>query len=259
MTPLRAQSFSLDGITSDLRAGRDGTVTGTITNHGPKTAHDAVVVFATQQPNVHPLETEYAIGDLAPNQSTTFSLPVEVSDSARAGPRQFAYRLRYRNADDEQRQSDPLTAKVAVAPKRDRFTVEPKAATVTAGGSASVTLVVTNNGNETLRNVNAKAFVDDPLSASDDEAFVSKLDPGQSAEITFAVSASGTALQKTYVLETDFQYDTPDGQTKLSETYQVPVDVTVPKDSGGVPATMIVGGLVVVGVALVGGWLWLRR
>jgi hypothetical protein len=255
--PAAKQSFALSNVQADLRAGEEGSVTATVVNEGPKTARDAVVVFTTQNPNVNALETEYALGDLGPNETAEFSLPVEVSGSAEAGPRQFSYRVEYRNHDGETRQSDALTARVEVAESRDVFAVEPTDATLSAGGSDTVTLTVTNQGDETVRNVRAKAFASDPLSVNDDEAYVQSLEPGESTEITFGVGAAGSALAKTYVLEMDVQYEDADGDTRLSDTYQAPVEVTR-SDGDGTPLSVIVGGVAVLAIAAVGGWVWFR-
>ncbi len=258
VTPRPEQSFVLSNVRPTLRAGEEGSVTATVVNEGPETARDAVVVFATQNQNVNPLETEYALGDLGPNESAEFSLPVEISGSADAGPRQFTYRVEYRNREGETRQSDALTTRVDVAESRDVFGVEPTSATVAASGSGTVTLTVTNRGDETVRNVHAKAFASDPLSADDDEAYVQALEPGESANVTFGVGAAGSALEKSYVLEMDFQYEDADGDTKLSDTYQVPVEVT---NSGGgdTPLAVILVTVAALAAAAVGGWVWFRE
>lgn len=257
VTPRPEQSFALSNVQADLRVGEEGSVTATITNEGPETARDAVVVFATQNPSVHALETEYALGDLGPNESAEFDLPVEVSDAAEAGPRQFTYRVEYRNRDGDARRSDPLSARVTVEEARDLFAVEPADASLAAGDSGVVTVTVTNQGDETLRNVRAKAFAGDPLSLDDDEAFVRELEPGESAEVQFRVSVAGDALAQDYALEADFQYETADGDTELSDTYRVPVSVTA-SDGGGTPLTVVLAVVAVLAVAAVGGWVWFR-
>ncbi|MFB6233454.1 MAG: exo-alpha-sialidase, partial [Haloarculaceae archaeon] len=50
----------------------------------------------------------------------------------------------------------------------------------------------------------------------------------------------------------DFQYDEPDGDTKLSDTHEVAVAVEPAEgDGGGFPLPLLVGGLVVVGIGSV--------
>lgn len=258
VTPLDAQSFSLANASSTLRVGEEGDVSATVTNDGPRAVEDAVVALQASGMNVHPLEVEYAVGDLAAGESTTVRFPVEVSTGASDGPRQFRFTVQYQNAEDEPRKSDPLAATVAVAPQRDQFTVEPRDVSVTAGGNAVVTFAVTNNGDRAVSNVNAKAFADDPLSLSDSDAFLGSLEPGATATVKLSVAAGGAALEKTYPLSVDFQYDTADGDTLVTDTYQVPVEVREPEGGGGLPATYLGGALVAVVVVLAGGYYWFR-
>jgi hypothetical protein len=258
VTPRAEQSFTLSNVDAALRVGEEGSVTATVVNEGPEPARDAVVVFTTQNPNVHALETEYALGTLAPNESAEFELPVEVTESAEAGPRQFTYRVEYRNRDGETRRSDPLTARVTVAEVRDLFAVEPADASLSAGETGVVAVTVTNRGDETLRDIRAKAFASDPLSLQEDEAFVRELEPGESVELRFRVSVAGDALPQDYALETDFQYETADGDTELSDTYRVPVSVTE-SDGGGTPLAALLVAAAVLALAAVGGWVWFRE
>jgi MYXO-CTERM domain-containing protein len=119
-----------------------------------------------------------------------------------------------------------------------------------------VTVRITNNGDEPLRNVEAKAFVESPLSSDNDEAIVTTLAPGETANATIALSAAGDALPKTYPVSFDLQYETPDGDTEVSRTYTTAVRVTEGEDDG-FPVSLAVGALVVVG--LLGAVGWRRR
>ena len=257
VTPDPKQSFRLANTESTLRVGTEGSVSGVVRNEGPRPVDNAVVVLETNSQNVHPAETEYALGSLDPGQEKRFSFAVEVSDGADAGPQQLSYVVRYDDEDGDSRQSGTLNTRAEVAERRSKFAVEPTDATVESGGSSLVTVEVTNNGDQPYRNVEAKAFADSPLSLADDTAFVTALDPGESTEMTFEVSAASTALNKTYALSMDFQYEDREGETKLSESYSVPVDVET-SDGGGLPLTVL-AGVVVVGVGAVGSYVWYRR
>lgn len=56
----------------------------------------------------------------------------------------------------------------------------------------------------------------------------------------------------------DFQYD-QNGNMKLSDYYQVPLAVSEPSGSGGLPVGYIAVGVVVVVLALAGGYVYYRR
>lgn len=255
--PRPEQAFEITNVKSTLTVGQEGQVTAEVRNVGDVTVRNAVVAFDSANPNINPIETEYAIGNLKPGEAQEFSFEVEVSDSADAGPRQLSFTMRYRNQEDDVRRSDPIDAQVNVNGKRDVFEVTPVVASLDAGSSGPLRLRVTNAGNQTVRDVSAKLFADDPISSDDDEAFIDELEPGESAEITFGVSAGGGAMDKRYPVSLDFQYDDADGDTLLSDTYQVPVDVNRSTD-GGPPIVPLV---IVIALALLigGGFLYYRR
>ncbi|AXG08112.1 sialidase [Haloplanus rubicundus] len=254
--PNREQAFAIRDTEATLRVGEDGRFAGTVVNRGPDTARQPVVVFRSSNPNVNVESTEYALQTLEPDEAGEFAFDVTISDAASATTQQFNVSVRYRNARDEVRQSDPLNERVAIQPQRDRFSVEAVNRTVVAGGTTTLELRVTNEGDEPLRDVEAKAFVQSPLSSDDDEGLVSALAPGESATFVVGLSASGSALEKTYPVSIDFQYELPDGDTEVSKTYRVPVSVEH-REGGGLPFLPItVGALAVTGVGLV---VWYRR
>ena len=258
LSPGGERSFELSDARGTLQVGREGTLEGTVTNTGPAPAYDAVVTVQSSASGVDFEEREFALGTLDPGQSADFSLPVELSDSANAGERQFTYTVSYQNADDDPLTSKPLNARVNVDPKQPLFAVTGVETNVESGGTATVTIEVTNNADETLRNIDAKAFVDDPLSLDNDEGFLPELAAGETAELSFIVS-SGSALQRTYALTVDFQYENSEFETKLSDTYAVGVNVVEPADDGGSSIPLpLVGGLVVLVVAA-GAFVWYRR
>ncbi|SEO78224.1 Uncharacterized conserved protein [Halogranum amylolyticum] len=258
VTPRDEQSFAVENTESTLRVGQEGVLSGEIVNEGETAVRNAVLRFETENPNVNPIETEYALGTVEAGERANFSFDTEISESATAGPRQFTLTVEYRNTDGESRTSDPLDVQAAVDGKQKEFSVEGVNTTFAAGDDGEMTMTVTNNRAETLSDISAKLFVDAPISASDDEAFIEQLEPGESETIVFGTSVGGDAIAKTYPVKLDFRYDTPDGDTFISETYQVPVTVTEAEDDGGIPLPIVVG-VVVFGLLGVVGYLYSRN
>ena len=248
-TPDPEQSFDVSGVASTLRVGDDGQLSGELTNTGNDTVDDVVLAWAGEHQNVNPTETEYAVGSLAPGESAKFDFDVEVSDAARSGPRQFSLVAEYENDQGNQATSDQFAIREQIAPARDEFDVDIVNANVSAGGSSTIELELTNAANETLTDVSAKLFADSPISADDDEEYVQSLEPGESTTLVFGISAGGGALEKDYPLSLDFQYDEPDGDTVTSDTYRVPIEVTRP-DGGGLPLGLVGGAVVLVLVGI---------
>ncbi|GAB6863251.1 COG1361 S-layer family protein [Haloplanus litoreus] len=250
LRPDREQSFAVRDADANLRVGEEGTFAGTVVNRGPDTARQPVVVFESSNPNIDVETTEYALDTLAPDETGEFDFDVSISDGASASTQQFNVSVRYRNQRGDLRRSDALERRVTIEPQRDRFRVEAVNRTVVAGGTTTLDVRVTNQGDEPLRDIEAKAFVQSPLASDDDEGIVSSLDPGESATITIGLSTSGAALEKQYPVSLDFQYELPDGDTEVSQTYRVPITVER-QQSGGLPFLPItVGALAVVGLGL---------
>jgi len=91
---------------------------------------------------------------------------------------------------------------------------------IAPGETARYDVVVRNTGSEPVSDVQAKLFVDEPISSDDDEAFVTSLDPGEETTLRFEVSADGGAAPKTYSAAVDFRYDDAEGDEQLSDTYR---------------------------------------
>ena len=280
VTPLREQSFSLGNATSNLSVGEEGSVSTTVVNEGPQSIRNAVVRLTTSNRDVTVQQEEIAIGTLQAGESANVSFPIEVSDNAQPGVQQFSVIVEYDNQAGNPRESDALNTRIEIEPEEDPFGVGQSALQLqgqnasangsggeplTPGGTKTVTVPVTNNRDVPLRNIEAQAFTDDPLSLANDQAFIAELGPGETANITFEVSASGSARPGTYPLSLDFQYETPDGDTRLTDTYKVSVQIEEAEGGvlsslggeGGLPIWLLI--LIVLLVAAVLGYVLYQR
>ena len=261
ITPLAAQSFGIEALEDTLSVGYDGRISGRVRNDGPTAITDGVLVIEPASDSLVIEEERVALSELAPGETDAFEFPTDVSGQTDPGPRQVRFSLEYSNGGRETTTVGPVSERVAVDPQRNAFTVSGEAVRVTQGGSAELSLDLTNERPETLRNVNAKLYADSPLSTTNDETFLNELEPGESGEIRFNLAAAGSAMPNTYRIELDFQYDTERGDTVLSRTYQHPVEVTERADDGDDgPSPLLVGGAVIVALVLVAaGIRWRRR
>lgn len=246
------QDFVAENVRSTLRVGDEGYLSGEIRNEGPRDVRDAVVVFDPGSNNINPVETQHAVGSLPAGESAEFRFRVSVSSEADGGPRQSSVFVEYRNPDDYKKTSSPVDVNYEVAESSDEFSLESNAS-IAAGSSGSVEIEVTNIQNETFTNIQPKMFVDDPLSTDDDEAFIQRLEPGESETVIFGLSAARSATPKSYSVSVDFRYDDESDDTEISETYRVPVRVTAPEGGGG-NTPLVVGVVLVAALAVLGWW-----
>jgi len=240
ITPDPQPTLTLRNVSSSLRAGDEGTIRGIVENTGETSARDLVLRLDDELQNVEPVARTSSVGTVAPGESASFEYAVDVTDSADAGPRQFVFETEYRTSDSYARTTDPLVTQQPIRPDSDTFDVRVDSGTVTTGETGTLNLTVTNTAEEPVRDVSAKLFADDPITVDEDEAFVGELAPGESTTITFRVGASG-AVEKSYPVSLDFQYEEPDGDTRVSDTKEVPVVVDTGDDGGGGPPLTLVG------------------
>ncbi len=257
ITPIPKQAFPIDDVTGTLEVGYSGVVSGTLTNDGPLDVDDAVLIVEPRSDRVQVGETRYALPDLADGESTDFAFDADVSGQADPGPRQLRFTVEYTSGDGTV--AIESTDRVEVAPRQPEFELVSEDATIPAGETRRITFEITNQRPETLSSVNAALYADSPLTAVEDEAFVSEIEPGESTEIWFEVAAAGDASVRTYPVEIDFRYDDERGNDRISDVIQYPVEVTEPvDDGGGIPWVPIGVGLLLIVVAA-GGYVYYRR
>lgn len=281
------QTFSVDNVQSDLWVGEDGRVTAEVTNEGPNEAENVVLLLAEDGSGgggqvgilsglggddsgvglgdaINARETQYSVGSLDPGESATAEFPLAVSSEAEAGQRAVEVTTRYRTPAGDVQTSDPIDMTLDIREEREIFSVETNQSeaaaeadesTATAfnpGTTETLEIAVTNDYDQTLTNIRAQTFVDDPFTISDGEAFIPELEPGETAVLEFDLQVASGADPQTYPVEMDFQYADEDESGQLSETYRVPVTVTEAEDDGR--GWLIAVILVIVLLVAIAGW-----
>ncbi len=252
--PLPEQRFSVTDVHSDLYVGEDGDLEGVITNEGPE-VRNAVVRITDESPNVVPIEESVAVGDLDSGESARFSLPVDISGEAEAVDREIDLAVQYRNEDLQQRLFEDTAAIVDVNEQRDQFLLDVQDRQISAGEDKLVDVEVTNNLDQTVTDVEARLFASDPLDSDDDEGFVEELEPGETVTMTFDLEAESGTTPSTRPISFDFRYDDERGNSQLSDTTRVAIEVT--ESEGGIP-WLIVGTIVLTGLGA-GAYAYQRR
>jgi hypothetical protein len=252
------RTFAMEGIeTANFRVDEsEARITGEITNTGPAPARN-VVVRMRDHGTVTPTNGESAVGTLAPGESADVSFTTAIASDAEPGSNSFTFDVEYENADgDVLTATNPIRKTAVIEPERDRFEVSNVSTSVTPGGTAQLSADVRYVGDEPISAVNARLFTSDPLSTSDDGAFLGTMEPGETVTATFRISATSDALPKEYASSIEVRYDEQDGDTEFTDG--MPIGVPVSEPSDGPPVPPIVVGVVVV-LAVIGGVIWYRR
>lgn len=238
--------FRVDDLrTERLRVDEnDAVVRGTVVNTGTATAHNAVVTVSTEGP-VRATGPESAVGDLEPDGSAEVRFDLAVGEDAEPGRRSLTFDVEYENDEGDLRKLDsPVRKTVTVGEEVEAFEVVGVETSVEAGGTDTVEVEVRNNDDYTIENANAKMFLNDPLSSSDNSAFLGNMEAGETKTAVFKVSATGDAVAKEYDASIEVRYDDRSGDTELDDDMRFGVPVN--ESSGGLPLPFVVAGVAVV-------------
>jgi hypothetical protein len=246
--------FALGNVTTErLRVDEDDAVVrAEVRNVGSATARNAVVRVGSAGA-LRVTGPETAVGDLAPGESAPVEFRLAVPADAEPGSRALAFDVEYENADGDVRTtSEPVRRSVTVGAERDPFAVAGVETDLTSGGTAEVRVTLRHTGTEPASDAEARLFVTDPLSASDNAAYLGDIAPGETATAVFRVSATGDALAKSYAGAVEVRYDDADGDSTLADGLSAGIEVSEP--SGGLPlgyvglgaAMVVLGGTVAV-------------
>lgn len=133
-----------------------------------------------------------------------------------------------------------------------RFEVTKVEPAVQPGARTEIRITFKNRSNEMVRAAVARISITDPLSPTDDTAFLGDLKSDSSAVGIFGIKVNGDAMLKEYPLDVQIKYTDSAGQERISKVLKVPVKVSpgisiLPEIiSSNLPAGLI--GAAIVGV-----------
>lgn len=271
LRPQPEQTFAISDVDASLQIGRgDGNLTGTVTNTGPETVHDAALTLAGNSSGVSFDQREYGLPDLEPGESAHVSFTGgTVPNTANLSSLPVAFAVQYDNAYDDQYRSDVHEVTIAVNPHRNKFNIT-AADAIPAGTRGDtpkdsdwsrLTLRVTNDGDETVHDVRPSLVFDSqyyqrPIESNYRTSVIGTLEPGETENVTYAVSASATAGGTTYPLDVAVSYEEASGVARQTGAYTVPIQIN---ESSSLPLLPIGGGAIILLGLLLGGFIWYRR
>lgn len=120
--------------------------------------------------------------------------------------------------------SQNQTLKVKVKTQAD-FEIIRTNGSLYQGSEDTIEITIRNTGEEEAKDVTAIINPSDPISTTDDKAYLYNIAPGALAVAKYKVKADSKALAKTYAMDTVIRYENLDGDIKYSSTIQAPVEV----------------------------------
>jgi hypothetical protein len=109
-----------------------------------------------------------------------------------------------------------------------------------------------NMGVETADDAIARINVFNPFSTTDDQAYIGTLMPGEERTVTFKIDVNSDATATSYSINSKIKYTDIRGDTVISESMKIPVDVVAAKRSYVLPAVVVL-------ILLLAGFVVYRR
>lgn len=120
--------------------------------------------------------------------------------------------------------SQNQTLKIKVKKQAD-FNIIRANSSLFPGREDIIEIAIKNTGEEEAKDVKVIINPADPISTTDDKAFLYAIEPGSVAVAKFKIKADSKALPKFYGIDTVLRYENPEGDIKYSSTLQAPVEV----------------------------------
>ncbi len=120
--------------------------------------------------------------------------------------------------------SQNQTLKVIVKKQAD-FEITKTSGSLLPGREGIIEITIKNTGEEEAKDITAIINPSDPISTTDDKAFLSNMEPGSSVTAKYRIKADSKSVPKSYSMDTVLRYETPEGDIKYSSPLQAQVEV----------------------------------
>ena len=248
VTPRPALDFTLREVRSDLTTGVEGRLQGVLVNDGDRVARAAIVELTSPSETLRFPEPATPVGDVEPDGSSAFSVPIAVPATADGGPRPVTVAVTYELDSDgevDRRRTVVRTLSVPVSDE-DLLAVTATNTTYRPGTDGRLRVTVENVGDRRLTDIEPRLSATPPFASDAPGAYVDSLAPGESRAVAFPMTVAGDAVASTHSLPVNVTATTADGDTVRSGTQDVPVTIvdtdllavtavnaTIPPDTDG--------------------------
>ncbi|MCZ7356087.1 MAG: hypothetical protein O8C66_07030 [Candidatus Methanoperedens sp.] len=194
---------------------------------------------------------EDSLGIITEGGSKTATFYADVDENIKEGDYNARLEVTYKDENDENNSYRTKTLDLDIPIKPAPYLIVESVKTVpenlTSGNKAEVHIRVKNTGNKKAESVSLRIFQDasQPFVFEGKSDFVGKLEPGESGEAVLRFTVDGTAVAKTYLVDTELRgIDETNEVVIFSRTLPLTV-VPGPKSSPLSSAGMLVGFVVI--------------
>lgn len=246
----RVKAEVIEVVPEELTVGSDGYLNLKIRNTGPENGTLASVkLLRNGQSPIIPVDSTVFIGDLGSGETVTCRYRVSVSNDATGQTYPVDLAVSYTNREGAVVTSAKTTIGVPVN-EQPAFTVVSPVPKIPSGTESTIDVIYRNNGKVTVYDASVRITPHDPVSASDNNAFLGDIAPGGTATATFVLAADQDSGAGEQTFDSTIRYRDATGISIASDPVPVPLDI-VPS-SGGISPLVIAGiiAILVIGAAL---------
>jgi hypothetical protein len=218
----------LSAAAEHLNVGTEGYLNLKIKNTGSEDGTKAVVkILRSGNSPVVPTDSSVYIGDFPSGSTVECRYKVSVSGSAESQAYPVDVAVVYKNKDGDFVTTRTDTVGIPVGGKVD-FDVISLPAEMNPGSKRVISVEYINTGETTVYSAQGRISAVDPFTSNDDIAYLGDLGRGESVIASYEVSVDRSATIKEYGLDSEIRYRDALGNTYISDTMKVKVNVTAP-------------------------------
>jgi hypothetical protein len=151
--------------------------------------------------------------------------------------------------------SNQIVPLAIIVKRKADFLITSSKGVLSAGAKkAEVQATYRNIGEDPVKDAIARLSIFKPFSSTDDQAFIGTLAPGEEKTVVFRLDVDSDATPKEYGINSEIKYTDINGDSVISESIKIPVEVKAASASLLMPAVAI---LLI--VAIVGGYLYRQK
>ena len=213
---------------ASLYPGTNQTITLSLTNVGSGTAKNVTVsVPSNRNVTAGNSASEVFVGTITAGSSATASLFITANKHDNQSKYNLPVYVGYQNANCNQTLNKTVKVPITLQPIAQFNVTQPGAPLQVGGTYVPVKLSVKNTGNEAAQSIVFSLQTIYPISQVNPNAYISSLQPGQSANLTFYVNVDSAANAGQYPVSLYEQWSQPTGsnsqQYSSSQNYYVVV------------------------------------
>jgi hypothetical protein len=243
----------IEAVPEGLSAGSEGYIHLKIENTGPENGEMAVVkLIRNGYSPIIPTDSTLFIGSFPSGGIAECRYKVSVSQDATNQTYPVNVAVSYMNPEGTIVTSLPETVGVPVNAKTV-FTVISPVPEIPRGTSRIIEVQYRNDGCVTAYNAQARINPHNPVTITDNNAFLGDLEPGKTAIARFDITSGDSAEPMAYTFDSKIRYRDALGSSLESDTIDLTIQV-LPAKTGtvaGLPVSVIIPGSILMIIAAV--------